>query len=186
MKLLNKIWAKSGLVIAVAIIILTLLNFSDFDKLQILLLFQITILMFHQFEEYVYPGGFQDFFNRYLFKKRLHLTYAGILTVNVIFGWTFYITAALVYKKMIWFSTASVFITLANAIAHIVTAIRFRKYSPGLLTGLFLFVPFVFYFISCMYNEFNAVFLLKSLIVMAAGVIIIPMTIYITGRKFTN
>jgi hypothetical protein len=145
MKWGNKNWAKIGAIISVGIIGTIL--FVDLEQTDIerLLWLHFSILLLHQFEEYVYPGGFKDFFNQNVWNKtwitRYPLNDFGILWVNVIIAWTVYLYAAMHSTEALWLTVDLLLITLFNGVLHTTIAIIKKKYNTGLFTGLFLFIP---------------------------------------------
>ncbi len=66
-KKLNNVWQRlgGGVLAPVIMTVLLLIWFSnpDVNRYQWLLWLHLPILMFHEFEEYVMPGGFKEFVN---------------------------------------------------------------------------------------------------------------------------
>ena len=58
------------------------------------------------------------------------------------------VTTALFPGPLRWLGLGWVGLTLINAITHIVTSIRFRIYNPGLVTSIFLFLPFTIWMLA--------------------------------------
>ncbi len=101
--------------------------------------------MLHQFEEYGVPGGFRQWWNRVVFNssnpefplsKRLAMRvnfpalYAG-------FG----ILGLLGVLVAPWIGMVALFATLTNAYFHISYAIATRRYAPGVITSVLLYLP---------------------------------------------
>jgi hypothetical protein len=112
----------------------------------------------HIFEEFVWPGGFADWDRAYRpeiapsITKRLHVIVNAallFLCLSVAVGgmpggvatWGAVrmrsIPAA--WAPAAWIGLAA--LLASNAIFHLVGAIRTRRYSPGLVTGLALYLP---------------------------------------------
>lgn len=185
MRFITKYWAKAGGVIAAAIIIFAVISKGTVLNIKSVALLNLAFLMLHQFEEYVYPGGFKSFFNSYIGGKnrviRFQLSDTAIIVVNVVIGWGFYLLAVL-FPNFILVS-----ITLAtsfmNGVVHTGALLRFRKYNPGFITGLFLFIPFSVYSMLHLSKNMQAndwFIIIPSAIL---GTALIPFTIYLFRDK---
>jgi len=96
----------------------------------------------HVFEEFVYPGGFREWYAGYRPEIASSLSVRYLVIVNAIM---------LAYCGLIavagpspngvanWFVIIS--ILFWNAIFHIWAAVRMRRYSPGVITGIVLYIP---------------------------------------------
>lgn len=96
----------------------------------------------HIFEEFVFPGGFVEWYRTY------RPAVAASLTINFLVG----INTLLLCSAAavgIWGDTPSVvaaWLTIAavlfvNACFHVRGASRTKRYSPGMLTGITLYIP---------------------------------------------
>jgi len=141
--------------------------------------------MFHQFEEYTYPGGFKKFFNvnfEHLFiRYGINLNDTGILLVNVVFGWTFFLICAFIADTYSWLSAGAVLILFINGVLHAAMWIIRRSYNPGLITGLFLFIPSGIFLMIYFTDSGNTTFLIKAILSAITGMLIIPVTIIATS-----
>ena len=190
MNFIYSIWAKAGGTFSVLILIYVLL-FSPCKILSIQSAgwLNLAFLMLHQFEEYVYPGGFKDFFNNNLYKKisiiRFKLNDRSAFHVNVTLGWTIYFICAVFAGSNPVFLMIILGITFINGIAHTGAAIVFRKYNPGLITGLFFFIPFTLYItIQFIQNHIiSSGDWLLIIISAASGTFAIPLTLFIFREK---
>jgi hypothetical protein len=100
----------------------------------------------HIVEEFVFPGGFADWDRRYRPAVRSSVTPGFHLVANTVlllaclllgfFGPSPRAVAA-------WLTLAALF--LANAIYHLIGTYQTRSYSPGLVTGVLLYVPLALY-----------------------------------------
>ena len=186
MKLIFKYWPVFGLITGLAVICFVIISLRDSPALKSILYLQISFLMIHQFEEYVYPGGFKNFLNSH-FKKifdkyKISLNERGILLINVIFGWTFYFICAEFSDDYLWMSAGSALILMINGLLHTAVGIRYGKYNPGLITGLLLFIPSGIYFFYNLESLFDPDFLIKAFMTAIVGSLIIPLTVIITSR----
>ena len=98
----------------------------------------------HVVEEYVYPGGFLDTAREVAPEAFDHASTPIIVGVNasMILGC---LNAALMRKRQPFHGLAMASLLFFNAILHTGASIRLRKYSPGLVTGLCLYVPLSIY-----------------------------------------
>lgn len=97
----------------------------------------------HVLDEFVFPGGFKKWF----------LEYKADFAVSVSDRWLFFINAALIgmgvnvgllshsppLGAVAWLAMAA--LLFSNAVFHVIGAIETRKYSPGMITGLAIYVP---------------------------------------------
>jgi hypothetical protein len=108
----------------------------------------------HIFEEFVWPGGFLEWYRSYRPEIAASLTPRFVIVVNsILLGAGF----ALGWLGPAWGRGISLWLILAallaaNAIFHIIGVLRLRRYSPGVVTGVFLYIPLCiwsyWYFIS--------------------------------------
>lgn len=100
----------------------------------------------HIFEEFVCPGGFAAWDRRYRpafsasITPRLHLIVNGLLLLVCYDVWAFRATPAGV---ALWLIVMA--LLFGNALWHVVGAVKTRSYSPGIVTGLLLYVPLSVY-----------------------------------------
>jgi Protein of unknown function with HXXEE motif len=120
----------------------------------LLLWLSLITLFLHQFEEYRYPGYFPGMMNSVMFSSRqpdrYPLNSQTALIVNVIVGWLFYFTAAVINERAIWLGIATILVSVGNFIAHtFLFNIKGKtSYNPGMLTAIVLFLPLSAYFFS--------------------------------------
>jgi hypothetical protein len=105
----------------------------------------LVLYIVHQVEEHLWPGGFRQFTNAHIFRSGNEdwpVSIGGVALVNVGFVWLPLVLAVLFPGPLRWVGLAWIGLTLVNAITHIVAALRFRAYNPGLVTAILLFLPF--------------------------------------------
>ena len=98
----------------------------------------LPILVSHQSEEWVRPGGFLPFCNeRVLGSSRptWPLTERDGFHVNVSLGWGSAVAGALLWRRTPVPAAAVLFLEAGNALMHGSVAARERRYNPGLATG---------------------------------------------------
>ena len=111
----------------------------------------LVIYMLHQTEEHLWPGGFRQFANAHVFKSGNDdwpVDKGGVALVNIGFVWLPVALAALFPGPLRWLGLAWIGLTLINALTHIVAAVRFRIYNPGLVTSILLFLPFTIWMLA--------------------------------------
>lgn len=97
--------------------------------------------MIHQVEEHT-GDRFRRFANDNLFGGRDALTVASVLVINLPFVWGINLLA--LYAAVVWgpaWGLVAPYVMIVNALAHVATSVRLRKYNPGLVTSIFLFLP---------------------------------------------
>lgn len=149
MNFIYKHWSNVGGLIALAIITTILLSGQALSSIQSLTWIHFALLLLHQFEEYSFPGNFKEFYNTNIWNKnpitKFPLNDKGILLVNVILAWTAYLIAAIYGEKLLWMTIGLTGVTIVNGISHTLMLLKLKKYNPGLITGLLMFIPFGLY-----------------------------------------
>jgi hypothetical protein len=101
--------------------------------------------MLHMTEEFVYPGGFPDWFRRYrvdpsrVTRRTLIIINAMLLIVCADIASLGRTRPGVIY----WMIIAA--LLCGNGIWHAWAALRSRGYSPGMITGLLIYVPLAIY-----------------------------------------
>ena len=106
-----------------------------------LLLFPATYLV-HILEEYFAGEGFYIWIRRV---ANVYLTPRQFLYANSAL-WIAMTAAASVASSPSWFSVALGFLVLVNGLGHLAGTIVTRAYSPGVVSGVTLWVPLGTYF----------------------------------------
>lgn len=188
MNWIHKFWSHIGGIIAVGIILAIAIRGKPYFNFDSLLWLHFAILLLHQFEEYSFPGKFKEFYNTNLLNKNSITKYPlndqGILLVNVIFAWTFYLIAAIMGAKTIYLTIGLAGVTLLNGLMHTMMFFKLKKYNPGLLTSLLLFIPFGVFLLRHIYQLGIAD--IKSwvmgLAIFMVGTALIPLSIKLTNK----
>jgi hypothetical protein len=100
----------------------------------------------HIVEEFVYPGGFAAWDRRYRPGIKKSITPRFHVIINVLFLIVCYDVGAL--RRSPWGVPLWLVVTalqFSNAVWHVVGSVRTRSYSPGVLTGLLLYLPLCVY-----------------------------------------
>jgi hypothetical protein len=100
--------------------------------------------LLHMGEEYFYPGGFMDFM------KHLNSKFASLVTkpmAIVVNGLQLLlcIVVMIVGKSALVFGLSVAALLFINGLAHILGCIKAKGYSPGVITGILLYIPLAIY-----------------------------------------
>lgn len=150
-------WMKGTPFLALYTFILIWLFVRNSNFALFLIWLQCSAYWLHEFEEYVCPGGFLDFFNRGpLHSKRgdYPLTSAGTFWINIPLMYVLLPLSGVIstFYGVEW-GLWTAYYSALNASAHVVMFFIFgRKYNPGLVASLLVNIPLgiytVWYFLS--------------------------------------
>jgi Protein of unknown function with HXXEE motif len=104
----------------------------------------LPILLTHQTEEWVRPGGFLPFCNEELLgsdRPDWPLTERDGFHVNVSLGWSTAIVGALLWRRTPALAAGVLLMEVANVGMHAGMAARRRRYNPGVGTAALLMAP---------------------------------------------
>jgi Protein of unknown function with HXXEE motif len=114
-----------------------------------LLTWSLTIAaVIHIFEEFVFPGGFKAWWCAYRPDIAASVTNRFLVVINVVLV-LFSANVALAAQVRrgngvaAWLALAA--LLAENAVFHIVGAIQTRRYSPGMISGILLYIPLALY-----------------------------------------
>jgi Protein of unknown function with HXXEE motif len=96
----------------------------------------------HLVEEFVWPGGFADWYRAYRPERASSVTTRFLVLVNVVLVGIALLPPVLGPTPRsfgFWLVVAA--IGGANAVFHLVASVRGRAYSPGVITGTLLYAP---------------------------------------------
>ena len=110
-------------------------------------------LLFHQFEEYVFPGGFPVALNRGLFgakeeANRYPLNELSATIVNTFLAYPLYLVGIFCHHCL-WLGIFIAYFTMAQVLMHCLKLNISLKawYSPGCLSALFVMLPMGVYYL---------------------------------------
>lgn len=107
----------------------------------LLVYLQLPLYMVHQFEEHR-QDRFRKFFNAVVAGGREALTPGAIFVINSIGVWGVDLASLhLAWSVGLAWGLVAIYLTLVNAAVHIVMAVALRRYNPGLLTAVLVFLP---------------------------------------------
>jgi hypothetical protein len=101
----------------------------------------LPILLAHQTEEWVRPGGFLPFCNERLLgsdRPTWPLTERDGFHVNVTLGWGSAVAAAALWRQSALPAAVVLWMEVGNTALHTGMAVRERRYNPGVVTGVAL------------------------------------------------
>lgn len=154
-------WPVVGGVVFVALA-LSLGIFADsIPALQRLMVLFFMILTLHEFEEYVYPGGFPAANNIGLMGEtkdygRYPLNELSAFVVNVVLAYPLYICGVIFYEQL-WLGIFISYFTMLQCIIHCVVINKKLRswYSPGCASALFVMLPFGVYYLTYVARHFT-------------------------------
>ncbi|WP_318628471.1 HXXEE domain-containing protein [Paenibacillus polymyxa] len=146
MNYLRKYWQDAGAIIGVVVCVVLLMNQAILSDITGMLWLSFVAILFHQFEEYRWPGYFAGLFNHVMFKSEAPdhypLNTQSAMIINVAIAYVFYLLPVW-FPQVIWLGLAPVFMGFFQVVWHgIVVNIKAKTlYNPGLFTALLLHVP---------------------------------------------
>lgn len=95
MNFLRKYWQDAGAIIGVVVCIVLLMNPAILSDITGMLWLSFVAILFHQFEEYRWPGYFAGLFNNVMFKSdtpdHYPLNTQSAMIINVAIAYVFYL-----------------------------------------------------------------------------------------------
>ncbi|OBA04427.1 hypothetical protein A9P44_17850 [Paenibacillus polymyxa] len=152
MDFLRKYWQDAGGIIGVSLCIVLLMNPAIFSDLSGILWLSFVAILFHQFEEYRWPGYFAGLFNNVMFKSdtpdHYPLNTQSAMIINVAIAYVFYLLPVW-FPQVVWLGLAPIFMGFFQVVWHgIVVNLKAKTvYNPGLCTALLLHVPIGIWYI---------------------------------------
>ena len=157
LKWLYENWMKATPFLALYSFILVFLYVKDANYPLYLIWLQGIVYWVHEFEEYIYPSGFLDYFNRHAMGSKrgdYPLTKIGSFWINIpLIYVAMPLSAILAHFFGLAWGLWTAYFSALNALSHVGMAVVFKnKYNPGLVASVFLNIPIgvytVWYFIS--------------------------------------
>ena len=102
------------------------------------------ILVTHQSEEWVLPGGFLPFCNERLLgsdRPDWPLTERDGFHVNVTMGWVTAVAGLALWRRTPVVAASVLWLEAGNVLMHTAMAVRERRYNPGVVTAALLMAP---------------------------------------------
>jgi hypothetical protein len=141
MERLYRYWTYGGFLAGILLLVLAPLFAAPWPLALLAVFLHLPVYMLHQYEEHD-DNRFADYVNSHVGGGTEALTPAVVFLVNIPGVWG-------INALSIWLAATvspgygliGVYLTLVNAIVHIVPSIRLRSYNPGLVTAVVLFLP---------------------------------------------
>ena len=138
---LNRHWVAAAVCAAILLTVLMPILARCWSPAWLLVFAMLPIYMFHQVEEHT-GDRFRVFVNQHVFHGAEGLTSLAVLWINLPGVWGVGLVSiyAATFLNIGW-GLSMVYLVLVNSVAHIVAAVLWRGYNPGLWTALALFIP---------------------------------------------
>ena len=145
-------WYNIGLFIGIGVVVFVAIGWQSLEVLQRVLLLNFAALLFHQFEEYGWPGGEPAIMNKVLQPSltpdRYPLNQNSAMVINVVVAYPFYMIPVF-FPTVIWLSLAPILFGMLQVVVHgVVTNAKLKTfYNPGLLAVIAGHVPLGMYYV---------------------------------------
>ena len=154
-------WAAIGGLLFVGLAFFVGIQGHQLLSLQRYMILMYMALLFHQFEEYIFPGGFPTAANIGLFGEKKDygkypLNELSAFIVNVVLAYPLYI-AGIFFHECIWLDIFIAYFTMAQVFMHCIKLNLSLKswYSPGCLSALFVMLPLGIIFLVYLAGNFT-------------------------------
>jgi Protein of unknown function with HXXEE motif len=137
-------WVYGGVLAGVLLLTLAPILTAHWPMVLVATFLHLPAYMIHQFEEHD-QDRFRLFFNQTIGKGHDVLSPMAVFITNVPGVWG--VIALSLYAATlihIGWALIAVYLVLVNAFVHIIHALIFRRYNPGLGTALVIFLPLGF------------------------------------------
>lgn len=113
----------------------------SWDLALILVFLQLPVYMLHQLEEHD-DDRFRRFINDLIGGGQDVLSKGAVFVINVPGVWGVNLVSILLaFFLDLGFGLIGIYLTLINGMVHLAQALRLKRYNPGLITAVFLFLP---------------------------------------------
>jgi hypothetical protein len=146
-------WQKSAIMVLIYVLITLVPLYSILNPVQFMILLAFPLYLIHEIEEYILPGGFENFFNNNLLKvstenKIVPIDEDVVFWINFIYIWLVVpVVAGLSFVNIniaLWIPYFFIF----QAVAHLVMGIVGKMIlNPGIRSSFFLHIPYAIYLI---------------------------------------
>jgi hypothetical protein len=134
-------WVYGTLPAAVMLLALTPVLASGWSPALLLIWLQLPVYMLHQYEEHD-ADRFRLFINVNIGGGEEVLSRFAVFVINIGGVWCVDALAfGLAAKMRIGLGLIAVYLSLINGVTHCLMAVVMRRYNPGLITSVLLFIP---------------------------------------------
>ena len=134
-------WVYGGFLAALMLLALTPVLARGWSLALLLVWLQLPVYMLHQYEEHD-NDRFRRFVNAAIGGGREVLSRCDVFAINIAGVWgvdalAFWLAA----RVHIGLGLIAVYLSLVNSIGHCLQAVALRRYNPGTVTAIVLFIP---------------------------------------------
>ena len=141
MSRLARSWVYGGFLSGILMLVLLPEIARNWSSALLAVFLQLPIYMLHQYEEHD-NDRFRRFVNRTIGGGREVLSPQAVFVINVPGVWGVIAASFLLASNVaLGYGLIAVYLTLVNAVVHLVAAAATRSYNPGLGTAAILFLP---------------------------------------------
>ena len=134
-------WVYGGFLAGIMLLVLTPVLASGWPMALVLIWLQLPAYMLHQYEEHD-ADRFRRFVNAIIGGGKEVLTRLDVFVINIAGVWGVDALAFLLAARVhLGLGLIAVYLSLVNAVAHCAQAVALRRYNPGLITAILLFLP---------------------------------------------
>ncbi|WP_299131304.1 HXXEE domain-containing protein [uncultured Amaricoccus sp.] len=134
-------WVYGGFLAAIMLLALTPVLTSGWSLPLLLIWLQLPVYMLHQFEEHD-DDRFRKFINATIGGGKELLSRFDVFVINIVGVWGVDTVAIWLAARLhLGLGLIAVYLSLVNALAHCGQAVAMRRYNPGLITAILLFIP---------------------------------------------
>lgn len=134
-------WMYAGVVAGLFLLAALPLFGGGWSAAMVAVFLMLPVYMVHQVEEHA-GDRFRRFVNKRIAGVPNALTTPAVVVVNVPLVWGVDLVAIYLARFVsIGWGLIAIYLTLVNAVLHIIGAAALRAYNPGLVTAVLLFLP---------------------------------------------
>lgn len=134
-------WVYGGFLAALMLLALTPVLDSGWSSALLLVWLQLPVYMLHQYEEHD-GDRFRLFINANIGGGTEVLSRLAVAVINIVGVWGVdAIAFGFAVRVHVGLGLIAVYLSLINGVSHCLMAMAMRKYNPGLITSIMLFIP---------------------------------------------
>jgi hypothetical protein len=166
-------WSRAGLACAVVLLALLPVVMNEGNRALILLATLLPVYMLHEYEEHGQtPDRFLAFVNATVGDGYEVLTKRAAFWINIGGVWALFLVSFYLARFVAFdFAFVPIYLTLVDAVVHLLTSLRYRGYNPGLWTSLVLFLPWGGYLLA-FFNDLTRAGLLVNVAALLFAVVV--------------
>ncbi|GAA0182684.1 hypothetical protein SH2C18_50190 [Clostridium sediminicola] len=146
-------WQKSAILVLVYVLVILIPVYFRVELIEFMLLLAFPLYLVHEIEEYIYPGGFAEFFNKNLLNVNPEDTIVPvdrevIFWINMIYIWMIIpIFSGLGFYNL-KFAAWIPYFFIFQAFSHLGMGIKGKKvFNPGIRSSFVLHLPYSIFMI---------------------------------------